>query len=82
MLRTGIFIVAITATAAVSSARADTIFDVEHARANARAGLVSEYDAEMLQRWGALSGTYPPTRFSRPHTYRSYDRKRHWRRAR
>jgi hypothetical protein len=37
---------------------ADTIFEVEHARGNARAGgPVSEDDAELLARWGALSGT-------------------------
>ena len=39
-------------------ARADTIWDVESARANARAGgPVSAYDAELLDRWGCLSGT-------------------------
>lgn len=39
-------------------ASADTIFEVEHARANARAGgPVSEHDGELLNRWGALSGT-------------------------
>ena len=38
--------------------RADTIFEVENARANARAGgPVSNLDAELLNRWGALSGT-------------------------
>jgi hypothetical protein len=37
---------------------ADTIFEVEHARANARAGgPVNSQDAEFLERWGALSGT-------------------------
>ena len=42
----------------LSSAVADTIFEVEHARANPRAGRpVSESDAELLNRWGALSGT-------------------------
>jgi hypothetical protein len=40
-------------------ARADTIFDVEHARANYRAGLTSEDDVELLRRWGAPSGYYP-----------------------
>lgn len=44
--------------AGLSAATADTIFEVEHARANARAGgPVSAYDAELLDRWGALSGT-------------------------
>jgi hypothetical protein len=39
-------------------ARADNIWDVENARANARAGgPVSAYDAELLDRWGCLSGT-------------------------
>ena len=32
--------------------------ELEHARANARAGgPVSERDAELLERWGCLSGT-------------------------
>jgi hypothetical protein len=40
------------------SARADNIWEVENARANARAGgPVSAYDAELLDRWGCLSGT-------------------------
>ena len=38
--------------------RADTIWDVENARGNDRAGgPVSAYDAELLERWGCLSGT-------------------------
>jgi hypothetical protein len=41
-----------------AAVRADSIWDVEHARANARAGgPVSEFDAELLDRWGCLSGT-------------------------
>ena len=41
-----------------AGARADTIWDVESARANARAGgPISAYDAELLDRWGCLSGT-------------------------
>ena len=44
---------------AAEAARADTIFDVEHARANYRAGLISSDDAEMLVRWGVPSGHYP-----------------------
>ena len=37
---------------------AQTYLELEHARANARAGgPVSEYDVEILQRWGATSGT-------------------------
>jgi hypothetical protein len=41
-----------------ASARADSMWEVAHARANARAGgPISGYDAEMLERWGCLSGT-------------------------
>lgn len=37
---------------------ADSMWEVAHARANARAGgPISGYDAEMLERWGCLSGT-------------------------
>lgn len=40
------------------SVRADSMWEVAHARANARAGgPISGYDAEMLERWGCLSGT-------------------------
>ncbi len=46
------------AIASPGSARADSYWDLEHARANARAGgPVSEQDAELLERWGCLSGT-------------------------
>jgi hypothetical protein len=46
------------AAAASAPASADTVFEVEHARATARAGrLVSEHDDELLQRYGATSGT-------------------------
>jgi hypothetical protein len=39
-------------------ARADLLWDVEGARANARAGRpVSAGDAELLEHWGCLSGT-------------------------
>ena len=42
-------------------ASADFRGEVESARANARAGgPVSEHDAELLQRWGCLSGTRNP----------------------
>ncbi len=35
--------------------------ELEHARANARAGgPISERDAELLERWGCLSGTGNP----------------------
>jgi hypothetical protein len=43
---------------APSTVRADNIWDVTNARANARAGgPVSEYDRELLGRWGCESGT-------------------------
>ena len=42
----------------VPPAHADSYWEVEHARANARAGgPVSERDAELLERYGCLSGT-------------------------
>ncbi|MEQ1651248.1 MAG: peptidase M48 [Hyphomicrobium sp.] len=38
-------------------AGATAAFELEHARANARAGgPISEYDAELLERWGNSSG--------------------------
>jgi hypothetical protein len=41
-----------------AGARADSYWEVEHARANARAGgPISERDAELLERYGCLSGT-------------------------
>ncbi len=41
-----------------AAVRADNIWDVENARANARAGgPTSAYDKELLDRWGCLSGT-------------------------
>jgi hypothetical protein len=41
-----------------ASVRADSYWELEHARANARAGgPVSERDAELLERYGCLSGT-------------------------
>jgi len=43
---------------APTTVRADNIWDVTNARANARAGgPVSEYDRELLARWGCESGT-------------------------
>ena len=65
MSRTLLPMIGLTIVAAVAGlsvvptpALADSIFDVEHARANARAGRpVSPHDAEYLNRWGALSGT-------------------------
>ncbi|MGI9403669.1 MAG: hypothetical protein ACR2OF_04045 [Hyphomicrobium sp.] len=39
-------------------ARADNIWDVANARANARAGgPTNAHDAELLDRWGCLSGS-------------------------
>ena len=43
---------------AAGPAAADTIFDVEHARAQARAGrYLTDQDVDMLNRWGDLSGS-------------------------
>jgi hypothetical protein len=48
--------------------------EVEHARANARAGgPVSERDAELLERYGCLSGTR--SAFCRQLTHRRWHRK-------
>jgi hypothetical protein len=75
-----LFIFAVAAVIFSSAgAQAETIFDVEHARANYRAGLVSEYDGELLRRWGAPSGYYPPSRVYVGPQRRGYVRKRHWR---
>ena len=44
--------------AAPTVASAQSYWDLEHARANARAGgPISEQDAELLERYGCLSGT-------------------------
>jgi hypothetical protein len=56
--------------------RADTIFDVEHARANYRAGLTSSSDVEYLRRWGRPSGHYPQYGAPPP---RRIDLRRDWR---
>jgi hypothetical protein len=46
------------AVAGPTSVSADTWMEVEHARANARAGgPISGQDAELLERYGCLSGT-------------------------
>jgi len=48
----------VLAALAPAPGRADNLWDVAHARANARAGgPISAYDAELLDRWGCLSGT-------------------------
>jgi hypothetical protein len=67
-------------------ASADSIYDLEHARGNARAGgPISEFDADLLERWGALSGTPDWRRRVRGSAYSySYDDGapyRPWRRA-
>ena len=51
-------IAAASAAAFATPVAAQTIWDVEGARANARAGgPISEYDAWILDRWGTTSGT-------------------------
>ena len=43
---------------APASVHADSIWDVENARGNARAGgPTNAHDAELLDRWGCLSGS-------------------------
>ena len=55
LVAAGLSVLAVLGPAAV---HADTIWDVENARANARAGgPVSAFDRELLERWGCLSGT-------------------------
>ncbi|MFN0219058.1 MAG: hypothetical protein ACKVP4_09620 [Hyphomicrobium sp.] len=58
-----------------SAAFAESYLDVEHARANARAGgPVTEYDYEQLERWGHLDEIqYPRAVDGR----RIYKKKRH-----
>lgn len=54
--------------------------ELEHARANARAGgPVSERDAELLQRYGCTSGTDNPACHQgyRYYKHRSYKHRRH-----
>lgn len=68
------------------AARADSYLELEHARANARAGgPIAEDDAEMLERWGCTSGTNsefckkvdrgqrPPPLLRRPKPQRNQD---------
>ncbi|MBX9683941.1 MAG: hypothetical protein K2X41_09150 [Hyphomicrobium sp.] len=99
MMRTfpWVIAVAIAGTAAIgatSSAIADSIYEVEGARANARAGgPISEHDAYLLGLYGATSGTpewrHRPRRETvefylddAPRYYRNRDRHhRHDRRA-
>jgi len=60
MRRVGVAVLAIVALAGTGSVsvRADSMWALESARANARAGgPISAYDAELLEHWGCLSGT-------------------------
>lgn len=81
MKRVGSFLIAVGCAVAVltGAARAETLFDVEHARADYRAGLTSEYDADLLRRWGAPSGYYPQSRLYTPPQYRHGPRKKRYR---
>ena len=70
--------------AAAPPAAADTIFDVEAARANARAGgPTNVHDAELLNRYGALSGRGYRVRYSERLEdyagYADYAPRRSWR---
>ncbi len=70
----------ITMGADVPAAFADNVYDVARARANARAGgPTSVYDADLLARYGALSGT---RRYWNDGYYDSYKRSRKKRKAR
>ena len=61
-------------------ARADNVWDVVNARANARAGgPTNPHDAELLDRWGCLSGS-TESAFCQPRAYRPYKRRRRRRR--
>ncbi|HML28356.1 MAG TPA: hypothetical protein PKE16_05870 [Hyphomicrobium sp.] len=54
------FIIAFSPMALFAAdAQAQSIFDVEHARAMYRAGVASRYDMEQLRRYGRPSGFYP-----------------------
>jgi hypothetical protein len=58
LVATGSILCALTA---FTPASADLPGEVEAGRANARAGgPVSEHDAELVERWGCLSGTRNP----------------------
>lgn len=79
-MRRTLLLAAASAMVAAGSAlpvRADLLWDVEAARANARAGgPLSSYDKELLDHWGCESGTrdayckkirHGATTFRRPH---------------
>jgi hypothetical protein len=68
-------LVAIAASSPASAAGLVEAGELEHARANARAGgPVSERDAELLERWGCLSGTNNPFCYKLSHPRRAYHR--------
>jgi hypothetical protein len=68
-------LVAIAASSPASAAGLVEAGELEHARANARAGgPVSERDAELLERWGCLSGTNNPFCYKLSHRGRVYHR--------
>jgi hypothetical protein len=74
----GLTLLALTAPASAGSL--GEAAELEHARANARAGgPVSERDAELLERYGCLSGTQSKfcQRLSARQAYRSSHRKVH-----
>ncbi len=57
-MRMAFAVCALLGGAMTGTASAESIYEVEGARANARAGgPVSEHDAFLLERYGALSGT-------------------------
>ena len=62
-----------------TGASAQSIFDVEHARAMYRAGVASQYDMEQLRRYGRPSGYYPQYG---PPPARRVELRRLWRRDR
>lgn len=65
---------AVAAFVTMAEARAESPYDLEGARANARAGgPISEYDAFLLERWGMSSGGPPVDRALR----RISEQKRH-----
>lgn len=76
--RIGFVAMATVAGFCSGAAQAQTLFEVEHARGNYRAGLVSEYDAELIRIWGAPSGHYPGARYlnERPSQARALRQKR------
>jgi hypothetical protein len=81
-----IFGMALFANALPASAQGLTAAgELEHARANARAGgPVSGRDAELLERYGCLSGTRSAfcRRIEHRHAYRGYSRRLHHHRRR